>query len=65
MKTGIQKLATAIRKHCMDCCYQSEHEVRECRIEGCQLHAFRLGIKREVITAIVKEMKDGTNTISK
>jgi hypothetical protein len=33
----------AIRRRCIDCSGGSVHEVRNCRIQSCSLHPFRLG----------------------
>lgn len=33
----------AIRQHCLDCCYGSAYEVKNCTIHGCALYSFRLG----------------------
>lgn len=33
----------AVRAKCLDCCGYSPAEVRECAIEGCALHPFRMG----------------------
>lgn len=35
--------AKAIRKYCLDCCYESALEVKLCTAEGCPLHPFRFG----------------------
>lgn len=33
----------SIRKHCLDCCCNSAHEVRLCPCTDCALYPFRLG----------------------
>ena len=33
----------AIRAKCLDCCCGSANEVRECTLEKCGLHAYRMG----------------------
>ena len=33
----------AIRAKCLDCCGGSPAEVRECEIDHCALHPFRMG----------------------
>lgn len=33
----------AIRAKCLDCCADMPSEVRECQIESCALHPFRMG----------------------
>lgn len=33
----------AVRAKCLDCCAQSQSEVRECGIESCPLHPYRMG----------------------
>ena len=35
--------AKAIRKYCLECCYESAMEVKLCPAEGCPLHPFRFG----------------------
>ena len=33
----------AIRQKCLECCCGSAAEVKECQIQDCALHAFRMG----------------------
>ena len=33
----------AIRAKCLDCCCGDRREVRECTIEKCSLHPYRMG----------------------
>jgi hypothetical protein len=34
----------AIRRNCLACCCQSVKEVSNCKITGCELHPFRMGV---------------------
>jgi hypothetical protein len=49
----------AIRAKCLDCSGGNAAEVRECRIEDCALHPFRMGSnpfrKRRVLTPEQRE----------
>jgi len=39
----------AIRKKCLDCCADSQMEVRLCDIKDCPLHPYRMGKRPETI----------------
>ena len=41
--TATPRPLKAIRAHCLRCCSQSPHEVRECPVMICSLHEYRAG----------------------
>lgn len=53
----------AIRAKCIDCCCGDKKEVRECSIENCSLHPYRMG-KRPKMDEQVTEGELASKNVS-
>ena len=45
----------AIRTKCLDCCCGSPKEVRLCRVEGCGLYPWRMGVRPATLAKRVNQ----------
>jgi hypothetical protein len=43
---------SAIRSKCLECCVGATKEIRECEIEDCALHPFRMGTRPKGVRGV-------------
>ena len=56
----------AIRKKCLECCFGSYKEIRECEVTGCALHPYRMGRRPDSATlSIYDEIAEETTELPK